>query len=143
MCVREIRVLDLRAAKTQDFPVVTTDLRGEWGADFEERNFRWEIEWGADFDDRNFRWELEWGADFDDQNFRWELEWGADFDDRNFRWEIELVAMDAEGEVVGLLEADGLADALVEDFSAALDVQISVCLNRLMPLGSMLGFPLS
>jgi len=123
MCVREIRVLDSR----QDFPVVTTDLRGEWGADFEERNFRWEIEWGADFDDRNFRWEIEWGADFDD---------------RNFRWEIELVAMDAEGEVVGLLEAD----ALVEDFSAALDVKdvkISEYLNRLMPLGSMLGFPLS
>jgi len=123
MCVREIRVLDSRAAKTQDFPVVLTDLEGEWGADFEERNFRWEIEWGADFDERNFRWEIEWGADFDE---------------RSFRWEIELVAIDAEGEEVGLLEAD----ALVEDFSAALDVQISVYLNRLMPLGSMLGFPL-
>ena len=117
MCVREIRVLDSRAAKTQDFPAVPTDLEGEWGADFEERNFRWEIEWGADFDERNFRWEIEWGADFDE---------------RNFRWEIELVAIDAEGEEVGLLEAD----ALVEDFSAALDVQISVYLNHLMPLGS-------
>lgn len=109
MCVREIRVLDSRAAKMQDFPVVTTDLKDEWGADFDEWNFRWEIELSADFDERNFR------------------------------WEIELVAMDAEGEEVGLLESD----ALVEDLSAALDVKISVYLNRLMPLGSMLGFPLS
>lgn len=47
--------------------------------------------------------------------------------------------------MVGLLEeTDGLAQpvAMDEDLSDALGERISVYLNRLMLLGSMLGFPL-
>jgi len=44
VCAREIRVSDLKAAKTQDFAVVKTDLESELGAHFEERNFRQVIE---------------------------------------------------------------------------------------------------
>jgi len=102
VCAREIRVSDLKAAKTQDFAVVKTHLESELSAHFEERNFRQVIE-------------------------------------------LVDMALNAEGEVVGLLEeTDGLAQPVAtdEDFSAALDEGISVYLNRLMLLGSMLGFPL-
>jgi len=103
VCAREIRVSDLKAAKTQDFAVVKTDLENELDAHFEERNFRQVIEL------------------------------------------VDMALNAVEGEVVGLLEeTDGLAQpvAMDEHLSAALGERISVYLNRLMLLGSMLGFPL-